>query len=145
MDENLLFTMDEEQEVNDGPVTCLGITFENDEKRREYFREELRKKLPELRLIEGFPIGEDDDIIALSDPPYYTACPNPWLSEILNEWEMEKKELCKQKKRNDDFLVLSPYASDVSEGRSNPIYMAHTYHTKVPHPVPMFETQIKTE
>lgn len=137
MDENLLFTMDEEQEVNDGPVTCLGITFENDEKRREYFREELRKKLPELRLIEGFPIGEDDDIIALSDPPYYTACPNPWINEILKEWELENNELIKQNIRDDDFLVLSPYASDVSEGRSNPIYMAHTYHTKVPHPAIM--------
>ena len=32
-----------------GPVTCLGREFENDEARRAYFREELRKKLPELR------------------------------------------------------------------------------------------------
>ena len=34
------------------------------------------KKLPYLKSIEGFPIGEDEDIIELSDPPYYTACPN---------------------------------------------------------------------
>jgi len=27
------------------PVKCLGITFENDEKRREYFLEKLREKL----------------------------------------------------------------------------------------------------
>jgi hypothetical protein len=55
-----------------GPVTCLGMTFENDEKRREYFLERLREKLkdPEFRKIEGFPIGEDEDILALSDPPY---------------------------------------------------------------------------
>ena len=52
------------------PVTVLGLTFANDDERREYFRAELRRKLPELRNIEGFPIGEDDDIIALSDPPY---------------------------------------------------------------------------
>ncbi len=63
----LLFSPDDEQVVNAGPVTCLGIEFENDEKRRDYFRDELRKKLPELRLIEGFPIGTDDDIIALSE------------------------------------------------------------------------------
>ena len=44
-----------------GPVACLGMEFENDEACRVYFREELRKKLPELRKIEGFPIGEDDD------------------------------------------------------------------------------------
>jgi hypothetical protein len=58
-------------------VECLGMTFENDEKRREYFLEKLREKLkdPEFRKIEGFPIGEDEDILALSDPPYYTACP----------------------------------------------------------------------
>ena len=50
-------------------VECLGMTFENDEKRREYFLEKLRDKLkdPEFRKIEGFPIGEDEDILALSD------------------------------------------------------------------------------
>ena len=57
------------------------MTFENDEKRREYFLEKLREKLkdPEFRKIEGFPIGKDEDILALSDPPYYTACPNPFI------------------------------------------------------------------
>lgn len=40
------------------PVTCLGMTFDNDEARRAHFTEELRKKLqdPEFRKIEGFPI-----------------------------------------------------------------------------------------
>lgn len=64
-----LFKFDDEQEINYGPVTCLGITFNSDSERREYFRNELRKKLPELKLIEGFPIGEDEDIITLSDTP----------------------------------------------------------------------------
>lgn len=137
MDENLLFTMDEEQEVNDGPVTCLGITFENDEKRREYFREELRKKLPELRLIEGFPNGEDNDIINLSDPPYYTVCPNPWINDLVKLWEDEKNLLEKTGKRTSDFTIKEPYTADVSEGKNNPIYMAHSYHTKVPHPAIM--------
>ena len=128
-----LFTYDDEQVKEEGPVTCLGITFENDTKRREYFREELRKKLPELRLIEGFPIGEDDDIIALSDPPYYTACPNPWINDFIKEWEAEKVKLQAEGKRKADFEVKEPYAADVSEGKNNPIYMAHSYHTKVPH------------
>lgn len=118
----------------DKPVTVLGITFDNDAKRREYFREELRKKLPELRSIEGFPIGSDDDIINLSDPPYYTACPNPWLNDFITQWEEEKKELVKEGKRQEEFEVKEPYASDVSEGKNNPIYKAHAYHTKVPHP-----------
>ena len=121
----------------EGPVTCLGMEFENDEARRAYFREELRKKLPELRKIEGFPIGEDDDIINLSDPPYYTACPNPWLNDFIDEWEKEKVQLEKEGKRKKDFEVKEPYASDVSEGKKNAVYGAHSYHTKVPHPAIM--------
>lgn len=53
------------------PVACLGIKFDNDKKRREHFSAKLRKKLkdPEFRRTEGFPIGEDEDILAVSDPP----------------------------------------------------------------------------
>ena len=116
------------------PVTVLGMTFGSDEERRAYFREELRKKLPELRKIEGFPIGEDDDIINLSDPPYYTACPNPWLNDFIDEWEKEKLTLQNDGKREDSKDVNEPYANDVSVGKNNPVYLAHSYHTKVPHP-----------
>ena len=119
------------------PVMCLGMEFENDEARRAYFREELRKKLPELKKIEGYPIGEDDDIINLSDPPYYTACPNPWQNDFIDEWENEKKKLEERGLRREGFEIKSPYASDVSEGKNNPIYNAHSYHTKVPHPAIM--------
>ena len=126
-------TIQEEQ----GPVTCLGMTFANDSERRAYFREELRKKLPELKKIEGFPIGEDEDIINLSDPPYYTACPNPWLNDFIDEWEEEKKRLEAKGERSKDFDVKEPYASDVSEGKNNPVYTAHPYHTKAPHPAIM--------
>lgn len=114
-------------------ITVLGKTFNSEEERRTYFREELRKKLPELKKMEGFPIGEDEDILNLSDPPYYTACPNPWLNDFIAEWEVEKKELEKQGKRKADFEVNEPYAADVSEGKNSPIYSAHTYFTKVPH------------
>ena len=47
-------------------------------------------KDPQFRAIEGFPIGSDEDILALSDPPYYTACPNPFLVEIIAEWQQER-------------------------------------------------------
>lgn len=122
---------------HEGPVTVLGHTFENDDERRAFFREELRKKLPELKKIEGYPIGEDDDIIALSDPPYYTACPNPWLNEFVAEWEEEKKALVAGGQRAKEKNVTEPYASDVSEGKNNPVYSAHPYHTKCPHPAIM--------
>lgn len=124
-------------EETKGPVTVLGKTFANDSERREYFRGELKKKLPELRKIEGFPIGSDDDILNLSDPPYYTACPNPWLNDFIAEWEQEKQQLEAEGKRKPDIVVTEPYAADVSEGKSNPIYNAHSYHTKVPHPAIM--------
>lgn len=86
MKETSLFdSLLEEPQKPSVPVTCLGMTFENDEARRAHFTEELRKKLqdPEFRRIEGFPIGSDEDILNLSDPPYYTACPNPWISDFI--------------------------------------------------------------
>lgn len=125
------------QSENSGPVTVLGLTFENDDERRAYFRAELREKLPELRKMEGFPIGSDDDIINLSDPPYYTACPNPWINDFISEWEKQKTLLEVTGNRYKDFIVEEPYVADVSEGKRNPIYDAHTYHTKVPHPAIM--------
>lgn len=115
-------------------IKCLGKIFASEDERREYFRNELRKFLPELKKIDGFPIGEDDDIIALSDPPYYTACPNPWLNNFIDEWENAKRNTIGRK---NDFNIYEPYSSDVSEGKNNPIYTAHTYHTKVPHPAIM--------
>ena len=114
------------QENEPNTVECLGMTFNSEDERREYFRSELRKKLPELKEIEGYPIGEDEDIIALSDPPYYTACPNPWINEMVNYWE-SNKSLDEKKRR------IGPYSSDVSEGKNNTIYNAHSYLTKVPH------------
>ena len=87
--------------------------------------------------MEGFPIGEDEDIVNLSDPPFYTACPNPWLNDFIADWEAEKKELKKQGKRTSNFEMNEPYAADVSEGKNNPVYKAHSYITKVPHPAIM--------
>lgn len=118
-------------------ITVLGKTFNSEEERRNYFREELRKKLPELKQMEGFPIGEDEDILKLSDPPYYTACPNPWLNDFIRQWENDKKTLEKSGKRKSNFNVPEPYARDIKEGKNNPLYSLHTYHTKVPHPIIM--------
>jgi DNA modification methylase len=126
-DQTSLFTV----ENTIGPVTCFGLTFKSDNERREYFREELRKKLPELKTIEGFPIGSDEDIIALSDPPYYTACPNPWINDLIEVWEKEK--ISKYRRNINEEYQREPFAKDVSEGKSNAIYRSHTYHTKVPH------------
>jgi DNA modification methylase len=154
MKETSLFdSLFEEPKKPSGPVNCLGMTFENDEARRAHFSEELRKKLqdPEFCKIEGFPIGSDEDILNLSDPPYYTACPNPWIADFIAEWEADKKRTEGKGLRTEEMpnnlspdstqsSALSPqsyhrepFASDVSEGKNDPIYNAHSYHTKVPH------------
>ncbi|MGI6377385.1 MAG: DNA methyltransferase [Anaerolineae bacterium] len=105
---------------------------------REEYLARLREYLkdPAFRAIEGFPIGEDEDILALSDPPWYTACPNPFLPEIVAEWRKERDEIREElglATGEDEVYHREPYASDVSEGKNNPIYNAHSYHTKVPH------------
>ena len=110
-----------------GPVECLGMTFPNDEVLRKHFLGILREKLkdPEFRKIEGFPIGSDEDILALSDPPYYTACPNPFIADFIKHYG-KPYDPSKPYSRE-------PFAADVSEGKNDPIYNAHSYHTKVPH------------
>ncbi|ADU62668.1 MAG: site-specific DNA-methyltransferase [Pseudodesulfovibrio sp.] len=129
MSDNMLFDLDSEEKKS-GPVKCLGREFENDEARRAHFIEELRKKLqdPEFRKIEGFPNGSDEDILNLSDPPYYTACPNPWIGHFIAEWEA-----LKPKKPDNYSYHREPFAADVSEGKYDPIYKYHPYPTKVPH------------
>jgi DNA modification methylase/rubredoxin len=109
------------------PVECLGMTFPNDEARRKHFVDKLREKLKdsEFRKIEGFPIGKDNDIIALSDPPYYTACPNPFTADFIKHYGKPYNPK--------GTYSREPFAADVSEGKNDPIYIAHSYHTKVPH------------
>ncbi|MEC3811343.1 DNA methyltransferase [Bacillus altitudinis] len=118
-------TLDFNVESSNGPVTCIGLTFKNDYERREYFRDELRKKLPYLKEMEGYPQGSDDEVLDLSDPPFYTACPNPWINDILMEW--------KNNNNNDENYKREPYSSDISEGKNDAVYNAHSYHTKVPY------------
>lgn len=82
--------------------------------------------IDKVRHIEGFPIARDEDIIALSRPPYYTACPNPFIEDFIRENGTPYDEA------TDDYH-REPFAADVSEGKNDPIYMAHSYHTKVPY------------
>ncbi len=124
MDEQEQLFFNSKSETDDQKVICLGLTFNNDEERRDYFRNELRKKLPQLKKIEGFPIGDDEDIIRLSDPPYYTACPNPWINDLISYWDKSQ-----EKAPN---VHVEPFTFDVAEGKNDPAYMAHAYHTKVP-------------
>ncbi len=110
-----------------GPVECLGQTFASDNARREHFLKLLAEKLqdPAFRKQEGFPQGTDAAILAMSDPPYYTACPNPWLAEFVAHYGKPYDPAVKYSRE--------PLAIDVSVGKTDAIYKAHSYHTKVPH------------
>ena len=105
------------------------MKFPNDEARRAYFLEKLAGK------AEGPRISEDRRLShrrltrtswLLSDPPYYTACPNPFLEEFVR---LSGKPTTRRLKP----IHRDPFATDVSEGKNDPIYNAHSYHTKVPH------------
>lgn len=110
-----------------GPVVCLGHKFESDAARREHFTSLLRDKLkdPAFRRSEGFPVADDEDILRMSDPPYYTACPNPFLADLVAHYGKAY--------RATDSYHRDPFAIDVSVGKTDALYKAHSYHTKVPH------------
>jgi DNA modification methylase len=124
---------------------------------RAAYRRRLAEALadPAFRATEGFPSGEDAAILALSDPPGYTACPNPFLPELITQWQAERASLRAElglpdesgqiangrwqtadgtsQIANRQSAIRLPFAADVSEGKNDPIYNAHSYHTKVPH------------
>ena len=110
-----------------GAVECLGVTFPSEDARREHFLGLLAEKLkdPAFRNQEGFPLGSDEAILAMSDPPYYTACPNPWLADFVKHYGRPYNPA--------ETYSREPMAVDVSEGKTDPLYKAHSYHTKVPH------------
>jgi 16S rRNA G966 N2-methylase RsmD/predicted RNA-binding Zn-ribbon protein involved in translation (DUF1610 family) len=84
-----------------------------------------KEDIDKVRHIEGFPIGTDEDIIALSNAPYYTACPNSFIEEFITENGTIYDE------ETDDYN-REPYTDDVAEDKHDLIYNIHSYHTKVP-------------
>ncbi|MGO8024866.1 DNA methyltransferase [Rhizobium leguminosarum] len=110
-----------------GKVECLGTSFDSEDARREHYLKLLAEKLedPTFRKQEGFPKGTNEAILAMSDPPYYTACPNPWLADFVMHYGRPYDPSEK--------YAREPMAIDVSEGKTDSIYKAHSYHTKVPH------------
>lgn len=88
-------------------------------------RKLTKEDIDKVRNIGGFPIGTDEDIIALSDAPYYTACPNPFVEEFIKENGTPYDE-------TGDTYKVKPFTEDVVEDKHDLIYNVHTYHTKVP-------------
>lgn len=116
-----------EREDSRERVECLGRIFESDQARREHYLALLAEKLkdPEFRNTPGFPRGTDEAILRMSDPPHYTACPNPFLEDFVQQYGRPYDP-------TEDYHQ-EPFAVDVSVGKMDPLYKAHGYHTKVPH------------
>lgn len=89
-------------------------------------RKLIKEDIDRVRDIEGFPIASDEDIIALSQPPHCTICPNPFIEDFIREHGTPYDEAT-------DNYHCEPFSADISEGKHDPIYMAHSYHTKVPY------------
>lgn len=105
-------------------VTCLGTTYENENLRKIHFSNALRKKLetPGFQKAEGFPDGCNEDIIGISNPPYYTCCPNPWIEEFVRLYGNTKQSES----------ILKPFSENMKPDKNHPVYSFHPYHTKVP-------------
>lgn len=113
------------------PVTCLGKEFPDDDARRAYYTAILRGYLddPEFRRTPGFPAGTTEDILRMSDPPYYTSCPNPFLPDFVRTHGTPYDEAAEAEAP----YHREPLAMDTSVGKTDALYKAHGYHTKVPH------------
>lgn len=92
-------------------------------------RQDLAGRLEAARRLPGCPKGPDSALLELSLPPYFTACPNPYLREWL--------ERSGSGGDSRDGADPGPFTTDVSEGKGNLFYKAHSYPTKVPHPAIM--------
>jgi len=76
------------------------------------YKEELKNKLEQLKDIDGFPIGTDEDILELSNPPYFTPCPNPFIKDFI------EKNGEKYNQATDAYKCL-PYTDDIDTNKND--------------------------
>jgi DNA modification methylase len=103
------------------------MTFEDDAERQVFFRARLREYLaePDFRARDGFPNASDDAIVEMSDPPYFTACPNPFFGDFVRDFGREYSP--------EEVYRRSPFVADVAVAKTDHLYKSHRYHTKVPY------------
>lgn len=90
------------------------------------YREMLRRALagPDLGRIDGFPLGRTEDILRLSDPPCYTAAPNPFLADFVRAFGRPHDP--------DRPYRRAAYAGEFRVSKRHPVHVFHPYHNKVP-------------
>lgn len=87
---------------------------------------DLQPYLDPARGMEGCPLGADARLLALASPPLYTPFPNPFVEDFLSQAPRLPVFASPAYSRE-------PMAADISEGRTDPAYLAQNYHTKVPY------------
>ena len=104
----------------------LGQDFVDEQARVAHFREDLGKRLAQPSPLEsaGAPRGRESDILDLSDPPAYVACPNPYVSDWI--------AAVAQPPAYTDRYQDKPYRGLYEIDKRHPVYSFHPYHTKVP-------------
>ena len=109
-----------------GPVECLGLTFESDEARREYFLARLTEKLPEL--LGSGPTSPW--------PKTRTSCGYPIRRTTprapTRSWPTSSRTTAGRTTPTSP-ITASRSPSTSAPARPTPLYRAHGYHTKVPH------------
>jgi hypothetical protein len=116
-------------------MKSVEIWLMGDDARLRELGERMRHADPSKDLLQrwkdevGFPHGEIEDILNLSDPPYYTACPNPFIVDFIKHYGKPYDP--------DERYFAEPYAGDLVATRNNSFVNAHSYATKVPHEIVM--------
>ncbi|MEZ4860920.1 MAG: DNA methyltransferase [Caldilineaceae bacterium] len=80
---------------------------------------------PAFTQRDDFPSGTVEAMLQLADPPYYTPCPNPFLREIVRQWQAARRAP----------VGAHPVGSlpDLPVGaKTDKRYTLHTYHSKLP-------------
>ena len=72
--------------------------------------------------VDGMPLSASPDLLDLSLAPFFTACPNPFIT----------RELDSQPQKRGAGTDVASFAADIAAGKNDPLYFAHYYSTKVP-------------
>ena len=90
--------------------------------RRDRDQHALQEELARMAGIDGMPLSAPEDVLDLSLAPFFTACPNPFISRAVDSQPQERGA------RAD----VASFAADIAAGKNDPLYFAHYYSTKVP-------------
>lgn len=104
----------------------INLVNENFKKAINLDLDNVKKDLKAMKEIEGFPIGDVENILFLSEPPNYTAYPNPYIKDFIEFYGTPYNQEI-------DNYKVEPFVGDVSEGKNDKFYSLHSYHTKVPY------------